>query len=54
LSVWDLVVGQVVVTSMRQSAAEAALLVRGVGSDGNAWQGADASTGAMTHAWLIT
>jgi DNA polymerase-3 subunit delta' len=54
LSVWDLVVGQVVVTSMRQSAAEAALLVRGVGSDGDAWQGADASAGAMTHAWLIT
>lgn len=53
MSVWDLVVGQMVVTSMRQSAAEAALVVRGQGPGSDARQDVP-TAGAMTHAWLIT
>jgi DNA polymerase-3 subunit delta' len=43
VSVWDVVVGQVVVADMQAAALEAAGVVRG-----------GQPTGAMTHAWLVT
>lgn len=44
MTVWDLVVGQLVVSSMRDAAREAATLD----------VDDQASSGAMTHAWLVT
>lgn len=44
MTVWDLVVGQLVVSSMRDAAREAATLD----------VDDQASAGAMTHAWLVT
>lgn len=44
MTVWDLVVGQLVVSSMRDAAREAATLD----------VDEQASSGAMTHAWLVT
>jgi len=43
MSVWDLVVGQLVVPTMQRAASEAARIVEG-----------DEGWGAMTHAWLVT
>lgn len=43
MTVWDLVVGQLVVPTMQQAAAEAADILTGA-----------EPAGAMTHAWLVT
>lgn len=51
MTVWDLVVGQPVVASMKQAAAEAADIVH-AGRPEHA--GADTAGTAMTHAWLVT